>query len=114
MKSHCRLLMTLLTSWGLALSVIHASAEVGSGKAIDIGTRLELFVDEYLIERLQGVELKLHSPVPREVAISFADVPWEGTVSFYPTVMKDGYLYRAYYRGKPASTPDSSQDEVTC
>ena len=83
-------------------------------KPLDIGSRLELFVDDDLIAELRGVELQLHSPVPRETALSFAEVPWEGQVSFYPTVMKDGYRYRAYYRGKPASTPDSSQDEVTC
>ena len=94
--------------------VVPLAAQAAPHEPLDIGSRLELFVDDYLIAELQGVELKLHSPVPREVALSFADVPWEGTVSFYPTVMRDGYLYRAYYRGKPASTPDSSQDEVTC
>ena len=99
----------------LLLSVAAPSAKTAEPHvSLDIGSRLELFVDDYLIAGLQGVELKLHAPVSREVALSFADVPWEGTVSFYPTVIKDGYLYRAYYRGKPASTPDSSQDEVTC
>jgi len=80
----------------------------------DIGSRLELFVDDWLISRRQGVTLKLHHPEPKEIALSFADVPWEGDVCFYVTVLKDGGTYRAYYRGKPTTTPDGTDDEVTC
>src|SRR5665648_1252528 len=44
----------------------------------DIGTRRELFVDEFLLERLTGkAELRLHHPELREVAIVH-DEPWEG------------------------------------
>ena len=32
--------------------------------ALDIGSRLELFVDRYLIESLEGLSLELHSPQP--------------------------------------------------
>ncbi len=109
------LIFACLVAMALPLTVENSLAEQRSSQGtLDIGSRLELFVDDYLIDTRKAVELKLHSPRPREIALSFAEVPWEGTVSFYPTVMKDGYLYRAYYRGKPASTPDSSQDEVTC
>ena len=66
--------------------------------AIDIGSRLELLVDEYLIDRMDGVELTLHRPIPREVAIVH-DEPWEGNTCFYHTVFRDGNLYRMYYRG---------------
>ena len=109
----------LVSAWLVFVALIvtaeNALAEQPSSQGtLDIGSRLELFVDDYLIDSMEGVRLKLHSPQPREIALSFADVRWEGLVSFYPTVMKDGYLYRAYYRGKPASTPDSSRDEVTC
>ena len=34
----------------------------GSEEPLDIGSRLELFVDNYLIEFTEGVRLKLHSP----------------------------------------------------
>ena len=71
---------------------------------IDIGSRLELFVDDYLIESTEGVELRLHSPRFAEKAISF-DRPWEGVTSGVVTVFKDGDLYRMYYRG------DSSEPE---
>lgn len=80
----------------------------------EIGSRLELFVDDWLISHRQGVDLKLHSPQPKEIALNFGDVPWEGDVCFYVTVLKDGGTYRAYYRGKPTTTPDGTDDEVTC
>ncbi|MFP6763048.1 MAG: hypothetical protein VB858_05505, partial [Planctomycetaceae bacterium] len=65
---------------------------------IDIGSRRELFVDQYVIEKLHGARLTLHHPRPREVAIRF-DRPWEGNTSGYPTVMRDGDLFRMIYRG---------------
>lgn len=68
-------------------------------KAIDVGSRRELFVDTTLIERFEGkAELKLHHPTPREIALTF-DKPWEGNTSGYSTVFKDGDVYRMYYRG---------------
>ena len=66
--------------------------------ALDIGSRLELFVDDHLIDNLKGTRLKLHHPVPQEVAIQF-DASWEGPSSIFVTVMKDGDRYRMYYRG---------------
>jgi len=66
---------------------------------IDIGSRRELFVDEALIEKLSGgAKLTLHRPTPREIAMTF-DQPWEGNTSGYPTVIRDGELYRMIYRG---------------
>ena len=67
-------------------------------KPIDVGSRLELFVDDYLIDRLDGkAELRLHHPEPREIAIVH-DAPWEGTGSGYHSVFQDGKLYRMYYK----------------
>ena len=65
---------------------------------IELGERRELFVDDYLIERLDGVELRLQKPVPRNVAIDH-DMPWEGNSCAYHTVFQDGNMFRAYYRG---------------
>lgn len=64
----------------------------------NIGSRCELFVDQHLIEQLDGARLTLHHPRPREIAIKF-DQPWEGNTSGYPTVMRDGELFRMIYRG---------------
>ena len=41
-----------------------------------IGSRRELFIDPYLIERFEGAALRLHPPQPQEVSVSF-DAPWE-------------------------------------
>ena len=87
----------------------HASNSETS--VLDIGSRLELFVDRYLVERLDGVELKLHSPTPREVAFRF-DAPWEGASSTYVSVLRDADRYRAYYRG--SNLGKDGVGEVTC
>jgi len=79
-----------------------------------IGSRLELLVDDWLIERMVGAQLRLHAPRPREVALRFDEVPWEGTACHYPTVILDGSLYRLYYRGLPAEEPEGGPSEVTC
>ncbi|MFW6161664.1 MAG: hypothetical protein ACODAJ_02790 [Planctomycetota bacterium] len=77
----------------------------------DIGSRRELFVDRWLIDSLKDARLKLHHPVPREIVLRF-DKPWEGQFSAYVTVIKDGDLYRMYYRGWPAL--DGSGRRVAC
>jgi hypothetical protein len=63
-----------------------------------MGSRLELFVDDYLIDTIEGLTLQLHSPQPAGRALAF-DQPWEGNTSAYATVIKDGARYRMYYRG---------------
>ena len=54
------------------------SSGESSGKVGDIGSRLELFVDDWLIERMDRLGLTLHQPVSQEIALKF-DRPWEGT-----------------------------------
>lgn len=76
---------------------------------MNIGSRLELFVDDYLIEKMRGVALKLQVPQAQEVAVQF-DRPWEGAYSGYPSVLKDGEGYRLYYRGWQTD----GSPEVTC
>lgn len=67
--------------------------------AVDIGSRLELFVDEFLIEEWKGgAELRLHEPVPREIVLTHDEL-WEGNASCNHTVFQDGDRYRMYYRG---------------
>ena len=67
---------------------------------ISLGSRRELFVDHFLIEKLEGVSLQLQHPQSAGVALKF-DQPWEGQVSGYVTVIHDSDLYRLYYRGRP-------------
>jgi len=69
-----------------------------AAEPFDIGTRRELFVDDFLIGGLSGdAALRQNHPTPREAAIVH-DAPWEGSASGYHTVFKDGDLYRMYYR----------------
>lgn len=65
---------------------------------IDVGTRRELFVDDYLIDKLDRARRVLHQPTSREISL-VRNKPWEGNVSGYTTVFQDGDLYRMYYRG---------------
>ena len=65
---------------------------------IEIGGRRELMVDDYLIERLDGAGLRLHAPAPRETVL-VTDRPWEGCMSNFATVLRDGDCARLYYRG---------------
>ena len=65
---------------------------------IQLGSRLELMVDDYLIDEMKdGAELRLHHPEPREV-VMVHDAPWEGSGCGYHTVFQDGSLYRMYYK----------------
>ncbi len=68
---------------------------------IDIGSRLEPFVDDFLIDTIAGDKLTLHQPLLREVVIRH-DAPWEGNVSWTHSVIQDGPIYRMYYRGAHA------------
>src|SRR5262245_5686616 len=64
----------------------------------EVGSRRELFVDDWLIDSLEGASLRLHPPQPREVALRL-DAPWEGPTSHYAAVLHDGDAFRLYYRG---------------
>ncbi|WP_417849404.1 hypothetical protein [Thalassoglobus sp.] len=82
----------------LSVIVLTLSSAVWANDVVNIDSRRELFVDAMLIGKLDGVDRKLHHPVPRETAI-IHDAPWEGAGSGYHTVIRDGDLYRMYYRG---------------
>jgi hypothetical protein len=97
-----------MTLWLSAL--LPVSTVAADGMAVDVGSDLQPFIDRYLIDRAEGVTLKLHSPERREVALRF-DAPWEGSTSAYVSVFQDGHRFRMYYRGS-GTEPDSH--EVTC
>jgi len=65
---------------------------------VTIGSRRELFVDDFLIEKLTGkAQQRLHQPQAREIAITH-DAPWEGSGSGYHSIFQDGDKYRMYYK----------------
>ncbi len=117
-----------------SLVFLLASAAVAA-EPIDVGTRLEPVVDDYLIARLDGVALRLHPPIPREIVLKL-DRPWEGRYCGYFTVLTEkgtGPIcrngpkgaahkldlspfpaYRMYYRGLPNAGRGTKPEEVTC
>jgi len=111
MKTHC-LLMLLA-----AILIVITPVAQAAVSPIAIGSRLELFVDDYLIESLNGARLQLHRPVPCEVAILHNE-PWEGGGCCYMTVFQDGDIYRMYYRGAHGVYKQGKYEtlhpEVTC
>ena len=62
---------------------------------------------------MPGAELRLNRPVDRGSVLTF-DAPWEGAHVAYITIIKDGPVYRMYYRGQPDYAPTGDKNEVTC
>ena len=81
-----------------SVSLFLSSAMIHADDSIVIGNQRELFVDNHLVESLDGAQRILHRPVPGEIAIVH-DAPWEGAGSAYHSIIRDGDLYRMYYRG---------------
>ncbi len=100
----------------MAASSLPAEEKSTSTKPLEIGTRLELFVDDHLVERMTGVAFRLHTPVKQPPAKS----PLPGGA--YCTIIKDGDRYRAYYRsdipgyekGRQERNADKEPNEITC
>lgn len=82
---------------------------------IDVGNRLELFVDDHLIEQTEGdVGQQMMLPEPKEVVFETGE-PWEGNTSGYYTVFHDDERYRMIYRGwQHDAAMKAVHKEVTC
>lgn len=76
------------------------------GPVRDIGSRLELFVDDYLIETLDGVRLELHTPQKMPLAEN-------SIIGGYVTVIKDEDLYQGYYRSYKPGYKQGRYDDHT-
>lgn len=67
-----------------------------AAKPVDIGSRRELFVDDFLIVSLKNVQLQLQHPQPQEIAL-VCDQPWEGNTCIYFRIIPDGGRFRMWY-----------------
>ena len=101
----------LLITFLLCLTSYTNSGE--NQTVIDLKSRLELFVDDFLIERMSNCRLVIHHPVDEGPVLYFDEV-WEGPFCGYCTVIKDGNMYKLYYRGLPRAGKDGSDHETTC
>ena len=81
-----------------------ADSRSASQSAVQIGDRIELFLDDWLIDASRDVRHVLHSPRPAEIAIR-KDKPWEDSTMYDPVVMKDGSRYRMWYRANFNQAP---------
>lgn len=104
----------------LAFVLISSFALHSATEPIDIGNRLELFVDRHLVDEMTGdATLKMHRPEPREVVLVTGE-PWEGNTCAYYTIFEDRRdgkpLYRMYYRGSHwiVETKKAAHPEVVC
>ncbi|MCC6507718.1 MAG: hypothetical protein IT423_01320 [Pirellulaceae bacterium] len=80
---------------------------------MELGQHRELFVDSYLIDKMDRVQRQLHEPRDEGNVFKF-DKPWEGVHCGYCTMLQDGSKMRVYYRGMPLGTLDGTNGEVTC
>ncbi|MEZ6047618.1 MAG: hypothetical protein R3C11_18970 [Planctomycetaceae bacterium] len=87
-----------------------ASAE---DQVLEIGDKRELFVDDYLIDSLNGVHQQLSTLRDEGPVLKF-DNSWEGAFCGYVTIIQDADQYLCYYRGLPNAGQDGNDSECYC
>ena len=88
-----------LMSFGFVVGLAGAVGQAEEAAVRDIGSRRELFVDRYLIDRLEGTRLELCEPKPAEAVLK-CDRPWEGISTIGGHVIKIGQTYRMNYMAR--------------
>jgi hypothetical protein len=99
-----------LTAIVAAIAMIQSEEQLAAAdgvEAINIGSRRELFIDRFLIDRQVRTTLKLHEPKLAPIS----NVPVQRLE--YGTVIKDGDLYRLYTRDGRGAKADGDPSEVT-
>ena len=82
---------------------------------ITLGNKNELFLDDTLLERAEGVLFDWLRPERHGCAFRY-DAPWEGEACTYQTLIQHpetGKIY-LYYRGTSVTNNDFSLEQVTC
>ena len=89
-------------------------SEKNKATPIVIGQRVEMFIDDFLIEGMDKTYLKLNPPEKKEVVLRM-DKPWEGLGSgIYSSVFKDGDRFKMYYRGTFDNSSDKAEGQSCC
>ena len=101
-------LFSTLSSWSSGCSAWRMAHRADEPQVVEIGARRELFVDDFLIDRRDGLELRLQSPVPREIVLEH-DAPWEGSGCGYHTIFRDGEIVRMYYIAADLTNADGTK-----
>ncbi len=81
----------------------------------NLGKKRMLCWDEFLIDKKENSEVRMHKPVKKELVLT-ADQDWEGNVCGYESLIKVGDKYRLYYRAQNyIFRPDgSAQGNKSC
>ena len=108
-----KLQLILILLYSIPMFGQNTNSRKKTDEIIQIGSRLELFADYYLIDTLKNCSLELHHPVDKGTVLKF-DKPWEGPFSAYCTVINNGEKFQLYYRGLPTAGKDGSLAEHTC
>jgi len=103
-----------LPVWALIL-LFGPTPDVWAASPVEIGGRLELFADDYLLGELKGnLSREVLQPEPREVVFTTGE-PWEGNTSGYFGLFQDGKIFRMIYRGwQHDAKKKAVHDETTC
>ena len=104
---------SILFSTAFALAFLGEKIQGNEPASIDIGNHRELFVDHFLIDTMDDVQLVMNRPRDEGPVVLF-DKPWEGLFCGYCTIIKDGHRFMAYYRGRPEAGADGDPGEVYC
>src|SRR5689334_24960632 len=95
---------------GLVLGPTLSCLRAEPSRPLDLGTGPQLFLDDYLIDRLDGLVRRVQAPerLPEPVL----DSKTFGTTQPYPTGLRDeeGPRYRAWYNRGPAVWHAESAD----
>lgn len=103
-----------ITFYGLfaIINLVTANSN-DSLNVVNLDSNHELFIDYFLIDSMIGTHLEMHQPID-EGPVLYFDKPWEGPFCGYCTVIKDGDIFKLYYRGLPEAGKDGSDNETTC
>lgn len=96
-----------LAGLGLLFALYPALPAAGH-EPVNIGSRRQLLVDHYLIANLDGLELRLHPPCPKEIVLIRGE-PWEGSGSDFERLIQDAGIIRLYYMGTELTSADGTE-----
>ena len=91
----------------VSLALVFSSA-VLAASPLALGGHRVLFVDDFLVAKRAGLELKLHTPRERETVLTF-DAPWEGSGSDFERLIRVGDTLRMYYMATKLTSPDGKK-----
>ena len=113
MKTPHRQALALFVAVVFGIGAENARTFAQTDQPIDLGHRRELFVDDYLVARMQHVQFLVHQPVREEIAVT-CDAAWEGNGCGYYSVLHDPQesIYRMYYHAWQIPTGIKGEDPI--